>query len=94
MNLVRWIDREIHRGDSLQGLPLRFSQPWLLRVIQALVQKRGIPLSMLVRRRHELAEVIRVRITDHGRIQLRKATEMLIKDDRSQSQRTETFPFM
>lgn len=81
VNLVRWIDREIHRGDSLQGLPLRFSQPWLLRVIQALVQKRGIPLSMLVRRRHELAEVIRVKITDHGRLQLRKATEMLIKDD-------------
>lgn len=79
--LVRWLDREMHRGDSLQGLPLKYSQPWLLRVVQELNQGRGLSLSLIVRRRHELAETIRVKICDHGRKQMRKATELLIKND-------------
>ena len=78
---ARWLDREIHRGDSLAGLPKRLSQPWLLRVVRALTDVRSVPLAMIVRRRHELAEVVRIMVSDHGRRQLRKAMALLIQED-------------
>ena len=36
-------------------------------------------LPIVVRRRHRLAELLRTKITDHGRAQVRKATELLIQ---------------
>lgn len=93
IDAARWLDREIHRGDSLMGLPKKLSQPWLLRVVKALTEGRGISLAMIVRRRHELAAVVRTMITEHGRKQLRKATEMLIKDDPTSVQTDDEFSF-
>ncbi len=77
--IVRWLDRELHRGDSLQGLPLSRSQPWLAKVIGGLINGRGMQRGMIVRRRHALAEVLRVKVCDHGRLQTRKATNTLFE---------------
>jgi type III restriction enzyme len=77
--IVRWLDRELHRGDSLLGLPLSQSQPWLSKVVNGLIAGRGMQRGMVVRRRHELAEVLRAKVADHGRQQTRKATNMLFE---------------
>jgi len=79
VEIVRWLDRELHRGDSLLGLPLSQSQPWLAKVVRALIARRGMQRGMVVRRRHELAEVLRIKVADHGRQQTRKATNMLFQ---------------
>ncbi len=65
--LTRWLDRELHRGDSLQGLALNESQPWLHRVVDGLLRGRALSLPTVVRRRHTLAELLRMKVTDHGR---------------------------
>lgn len=85
--LVLWLDREIHRGDSFMGLALNESQPWLRRVVTYLTGDRRINLPIIVRRRHLLAEILRVKIADHGRQQTRKATEWLI-DNRPEAIKT------
>ena len=77
--LTRWLDRELHRGDSLRGLGLRESQPWVHRVVGALLRDRGLSLPVVVRRRHALAELIRSKVVDHGRLQTRRATASLFE---------------
>lgn len=81
IELVRWLDLELHRGDSFRGLPLAESQPWLRRVVDSLVRGRGISLPLVVRRRHSLGEVIRTKLADHGRRQVREAMNRLIRDE-------------
>jgi type III restriction enzyme len=79
--LVRWLDHELHRGDSFRGLPLAESQPWLRRTVDWLVADRSMELPMIVRRRHQLAEVLRTKVADQGRRQVRDAMSRLIHDD-------------
>ena len=81
VELTRWLDRELHRGDSLLGLPLKESQPWLHKTVEELVQKSGISLPVVVRRRHAPAELLRTKVADHGRAQVRRATEWLIRNE-------------
>jgi len=69
------------------GLALSESQPWLRRVVTYLTGDRGISLPVIVRRRHRLADILRVKIADHGRQQTRKATDWLI-DNRPEAIRT------
>ena len=90
--LVRWLDRELHRGDSLSGLALSESQPWLRRVVDALVGDRSLELPMLVRRRHSLSDVLRTKVTDHGRRQLQEAMKRLIAVAMKPNQRRELVP--
>lgn len=78
--LVRWLDRELHRGDSLLGLPLSESQPWLARVVRGMLEDRGLQRGMVVRRRHELADKLRTKVADHGRRQTRRATDELFQN--------------
>lgn len=75
--LVRWLDRELHRGGQNAGLASSESQAWLNRVVDDFVGPRGIAIPILVRKRHELADKLFHRITDHGRKQIRKAAERL-----------------
>jgi type III restriction enzyme len=77
VELVRWLDRELHRGGQNAGLTLAESQAWLNRVVDYLVIDREIGLPILVRKRHELAELAFHRITDHGRKQIHKVAELL-----------------
>ena len=77
--LVRWLDRELHRGGRLTGLPLSESQPWLARCVLALIERRGFDLPTLVRRRPALAAAIRFAVTDHGRERTRRAAETLFR---------------
>ncbi|QDU55951.1 DEAD/DEAH box helicase [Aeoliella mucimassa] len=79
VEIARWLDRELHRGDSLQGLPHSQSQPWLAKIVDGLIDARGLQRGMVVRRRHELAKVLRVKVADHGRQQIRKATDQLFQ---------------
>jgi type III restriction enzyme len=78
--LVRWLDSELHRGDSFFGLPLRESQAWLSRVVDHLTRERQVNLAVIVRRRHLLAEVLRTKVSDHGRAQARRAIQQLIRE--------------
>jgi type III restriction enzyme len=79
IELVRWLDQELHRDDAMSGLALRESQPWLQRVVNGLVGQRDFQLPMLVRRRHQLAEVLRVKIAGHGCQQVRRTMQRLIQ---------------
>ena len=78
--LTRWLDRELHRGDAFMGLPLKESQPWFHRVVESLLRERKLSLPVVVRRRHELAQLLRTKIADHGRQQARRATEALFEN--------------
>lgn len=80
--LVRWLDAELHHGEAFKGLPKAQSQPWLLRAVDSLLTDRGADLRILVRKRHQLADVVIRRIAAHGRQQMRRAADMLI-DNRS-----------
>ncbi len=83
--LVRWLDAELHHGGAFAGLPKAQSQAWLLRVVDSLLTERGANLPVLVRKRHQLADVVIRRISAHGRQQMREAANMLI-DGRSPRQ--------
>lgn len=75
--LVRWFDKELHRGGQNAGLTAAESQAWLNRVADDLIAERSIPIPILVRKRHELADLIYHRIVDHGRQQVRKVADTL-----------------
>ena len=77
VELVRWLDAEVHRGGTLIGLPKPECDAWLSRVLDYLLTKRGADLRILVRKRHRLADVARGRILDHGRRQVLVAANML-----------------
>lgn len=77
VEIVRWLDQELHRGGQNAGLAAAESQAWLNRVVDYLTVERGIEIPILVRKRHELADLTFRRITEHGRKQIRKAAERL-----------------
>jgi type III restriction enzyme len=87
--LVGWLDREIHHGGTLAGLPTSQSQAWLLRLIDAIITERQCDLNILVRKRHQLVQTVKTIIGDHGREQVRLAAKSLI-DMRNQNRRLET----
>lgn len=76
--LVCWLDNELHHGGAFAGLPKAESQAWLMRVVDGLLTDRKADLPILVRKRHELADVVIRRIAAHGRQQVRAAAELLI----------------
>ena len=77
VELVRWLDGELHHGGAFAGLTQAESEAWLVRVVDALLTDRGAELPILVRKRHELADAAIRRISAHGRAQVRAAAEML-----------------
>jgi type III restriction enzyme len=93
-DLVRWLDRELHRGGRNAGLSGSESHAWLSRVLDALIAGRGVPLTALVRRRHELADLIDHRVVDHGRRQVRKAAASLFADAGRRLVTTPELPFV
>lgn len=80
-DLVRWFDQELHRGGRNAGLAAAESQGWLNRVLDSLLSERGIAVAALNRRRHELADLINQRITDHGQKQIREAARSLFASE-------------
>ena len=78
LELVRWLDDEVHHGGALAGLPKAQSQAWLVRVVNSLLADRKADLPILVRKRHELADAAIRRISAHGRKQVRAAANLLI----------------
>jgi type III restriction enzyme len=79
--LVRWLDNELHHGGAFAGLPKAQSQAWLLRVVDFLLTDRKADLPVLVRKRHDLADVVIRRIAAHGRQQVRVAANLLFAVD-------------
>jgi type III restriction enzyme len=77
VEIVRWLDQELHRGGQNAGLSAAESQAWLNRVVDYLVVERRIEIPIVVRKRHELAILTFQRITEHGRKQIRKAAQQL-----------------
>lgn len=77
VEIVRWLDRELHRGGQNAALAAAESQAWLNRVVDYLVGEHGIEIPILVRKRHELADLAFHRIADHRRKQIRKAADRL-----------------
>ena len=78
IELARWLDSEVHRGRAFDGLPKAYSQPWLVRTLDHLLTARQADLRILVRKRHDLADVVIRRIAAHGRQQTRRAADTLI----------------
>lgn len=76
--LVRWLDDELHHGGAFAGLTKAQSQAWLLRVVDSLLTDRKADLPILVRKRHDLADVVVRRIGAHGRQRVRAAANLLI----------------
>ena len=75
--LVRWLDAELHHGGAFAGLAKAESQAYLLRVVDNLLTERRADLAILVRKRHDLADAVIRRISDHGWRQLRLAANSL-----------------
>jgi type III restriction enzyme len=88
--LVRWLDSELHHGGGFRGLPKAQSQAWLLRVVDSLLADRGADLRVLVRKRHDLANVVIRRIAAHGRQQVRVAANLLLAGASSRHLETST----
>jgi type III restriction enzyme len=80
LELVRWLDNELHRDDTFIGLPLAESQSWIRRVVNGILARPGATLPVVVRRRHPLAQLIRTIVSDHGRAQSRLTTERLFQE--------------
>jgi type III restriction enzyme len=80
VELARWLDKELHRDDTFFGLAKSESQPWMHRVVDELLRGRGLSLPLVVRRRHELSQLLRVRVSDYGRSQARSAAQRLIQE--------------
>jgi len=78
--VIRWLDQELHRGGQYAGLTAAESQAWLNRVLENLLTTRGMQLAMIVRKRHELADVLFHRVTAHGRQQVRRVAELLFTE--------------
>lgn len=89
VELARWLDRELHRDSTFIGLPRSASQPWMHRVIEGLTEARRLSLPVVVRRRHELAALLRQRVAAHGRAQVRRAAQTLLRE---QPESIETSP--
>jgi type III restriction enzyme len=87
--LVGWLDREVHHGGTMTGLPTSQSQAWILRLIDTLLTERQCDVNILVRKRHQLSQIVKTIISDHGREQVRLATQSLI-DMRNENRRLET----
>ncbi|MCG3179637.1 MAG: hypothetical protein BIFFINMI_01978 [Phycisphaerae bacterium] len=83
--LVRWLDAELHHGGAYATLSKAESQAWLLRVADYLITDRKADPRILVRKRHDLADVLIRRIAEHGRQQIREAANMLIAGTSSRS---------
>jgi type III restriction enzyme len=81
VELARWLDSELHRDDTFVGLSKSESQPWMHHVVELLVNGRGLSLPLVVRRRHELSELLRGRVAAHGRAQARAAMQQLIREN-------------
>jgi type III restriction enzyme len=88
--LVRWLDSELHHGGGFRGLPKAQSQAWLLRAVDSLLADRGADLRVLVRKRHDLANVVIRRIAAHGRQQVRVAANLLFAGASSRHLETST----
>lgn len=88
--LVRWLDSELHHGGGFRGLPKAQSQAWLLRVVDSLLADREADLRVLVRKRHDLANVVIRRIAAHGRQQVRVAANLLFAGASSRHLETST----
>lgn len=76
--LVRWLDGELHHGGAFAGVPKAQSQAWILRAVDSLLTERGADLPILIRKRHDLVNVLARRVSAHGRQQMRAAAELLI----------------
>ena len=80
VDLIRWLNQELHKDSRFMGITAIESAAWLQRVVTHLVMTRGIDLGVLVRKRHALADAVIPRIRDHGVDQVRRVAELLFKD--------------
>lgn len=93
VELTRWLDRELHRDGTFIGLSKSESQPWLSRAVSFLIDSRRLSLPVVVRRRHELAAMLRYRVAAHGRAQARRAADLLIREQPNAIETSPAFVF-
>ena len=79
-DLVRWLNKELHKDSRFSGISAAESGAWLHRVVAHLRTSRGIDLGVIVRKRHALADTLIPRIREHGVNQVRKVGELLFKE--------------
>jgi type III restriction enzyme len=80
IELIRWLNSELHKDSRFMGITATESAAWLKRVVAHLTTARGVDLGVLVRKRHALADAVIPRIRDHGYDQVRRVAELLFRD--------------
>lgn len=80
VDLIRWLNQELHKDSRFMGITAIESAAWLKRVVAHLTTTRGIDLGVLVRKRHALADAVLPRMTEHGITQVQRVKELLFRD--------------
>lgn len=75
-DLVRWLDRQVHRQDVNQGT----LAAWLLQAVTGLLQKQGLTLSTLVRAKFILARKLAELIEQSRQTAYNKGYQMLLEN--------------
>jgi type III restriction enzyme len=80
LDLICWLNRELHKDARFMGITATESAAWLKRVVTYLMTVRSVDLGVMVRKRHALADAVIPRIAEHGVDQVRKVAELLFRD--------------
>jgi len=76
-NLAAWLDRNIYHPD----IPASDSGVFLIRLLNTLIEKRGIPLEMLVKEKYRLRDAVSLRIDSHRKKARKESFDSFFKKD-------------
>lgn len=79
VELVRWLDRTIPHRDIIPSE----SNPFILKVVQTLMDERGLTLDQLVHDKYRLRQAVAAKIDSHRKAQHRQAYQNLLFGDGS-----------
>ncbi|MDR1962451.1 MAG: DEAD/DEAH box helicase family protein [Planctomycetaceae bacterium] len=73
--LARYLDDELHHGGQWGSLTTNISFAWILRFLRDLLKR--FEMKVLVRKRHDLAKIVKDKIWEHAWQQKKLATKLL-----------------
>jgi type III restriction enzyme len=76
-NLANWLDRNIYHPD----IPASDSGVYLIRLINTLVEQRGIPFETLVKEKYRLRDAVEQRIESHRKAARTQSFESFFTKD-------------
>lgn len=76
-NLATWLDRNIYHPD----IPASDTGVFLIRLINSLIEKRGIPLETLVKEKYRLRDAVAKKIDTHRKMARKNSFDSFFKKD-------------